>query len=54
MADRLVEQLCDRLADKLQAEPTAGMNDLIVYLRDAIEADLTLKQAFTEKAVQIN
>ena len=54
MADRLVEQLCNRLAEKLQAEPTAGMNDLIIYLRDAIEADLTLKQAFTEKAVQIN
>ena len=54
MADLLIEQLCLRLAEKLQAEPTAGMNDLITYMKNVIEADTFLKSALTEKAVQIN
>ena len=56
MADLLIliEQLCQRLAEKLQTSPAAGMNDLIAYLRDVIESDLTLKTALTQKAVQIN
>jgi NB-ARC domain len=54
MADLLIEQLCQRLAAKLQAAPTAGMNDLIVYLKNVIESDLTLKTALNQKAVQIN
>ena len=54
MADLLIEQLCLRLAEKLQAAPTAGMNDLITYMRNVIEADAFLKSALTEKAVQIN
>lgn len=54
MTDLLIEQLCQLLAEKLQAAPTAGLNDLIVYLRDAIESNVTLKTALTEKVVQIN
>ena len=58
MSDRfgedLVKQLCDRLAEKLAAEPTAGLNDLIQFLANTIEVDLSLKQAFREKARQIN
>ena len=54
MADLLIERLCQLLGDKLQAAPTAGMNDLIAYLRNVIEADRELKGALTDKAVQIN
>ncbi|NET57820.1 MAG: tetratricopeptide repeat protein [Symploca sp. SIO2E6] len=54
MADLLIEQLCQTLAEKLQAAPSAGLNDLITYLKDAIKSDVTLKTALTQKAVQIN
>jgi tetratricopeptide (TPR) repeat protein len=54
MADLLIEQLCQILAEKLQVAPTAGMNDLIAYMGDAVESDVMLKTALTERAVQIN
>lgn len=54
MTDRLIELLCQRLGEKLQAAPTSDLNDLIRYLQEVIEADDSLKQALTDKAVQIN
>jgi tetratricopeptide (TPR) repeat protein len=52
--DGLIEQLCQRLGEKLQTAPTSGLNDLIAYLQRVIEADANLKRALTDKAVQIN
>ncbi len=54
MADGLIEHLCQQLGEKLQTAPSSGLNDLIAYLQGVIEADANLKQALTDKAVQIN
>ncbi len=54
MADGLIEHLCQQLGEKLQTAPTSGLNDLIDYLQGVIEADVGLKRALTDKAVQIN
>lgn len=54
MADGLIEQLCQRLGEKLKTAPTSGLSDLIGYLQGVIEADANLKRALTDKAVQIN
>lgn len=54
MADQLIELLCQRLGEKLQASPSSDLNDLIGYVQGVIEADDGLKQALTNKVTQIN
>ena len=54
MTSILIEQICIKIAQKLQDSPSTQLDELVDFIQQMIEADSFLKTTLTEYQVQVN